>query len=671
MDILQKAVSSASKMPTGVQLMPRLKQEVVEEEEVEDVRVRWSPDFKSTYQRNRNSRTKTKNLRCFPGCLNGKHEQFGFCGGVVTASVAPGSQLYSRLVPPSSVQAFAKFTLYDADNSSSSRAVEPVVPPNPDQVRSPRFPRKPWIPVELTWSGGSSSSMDFVINPELVGWHYDWKSSRKNRELQHCLRLYIWLGSGVNKRELLHVTKSRPFVLYSGNQNPLDRPEASRKRKFSPAGLSVKVEPGLGRAEKRFHDSTAKKNSKDSDSSMTLRNLVLKAKNQLEDARRRRLGEQKGLSDSIVFDEHEASKFLDELLQSTDESILRLSSFELEPDSSSKPDEVLDGAMIQEIVNIISSDDLIKDISQFLNACTTGPLGAALCDVLDSLNSLEGMNPFVKEFSKSIFLRFQNIVSQKLQRDLSTKTLLSFKNGANASAAAVNPDMSNGGLLYDVNDDNKIYEFLKLIRSWSRSPNIRQRIMQEKKLNKHTRFDGINRIWNARDPADEKWWLEVGCEELGIMDELQAKYLGKMYRSLAIYVEPNLFSWQGDEGFGNVVVNLIPDGKVHDMDKISFLMDYVELSRKKYIAYHLTSVEGDYFMDYAMWFRRKGEDGLKQFCYFYGCFKTKTNSGALEITQKVLITEQPLPPELILPNCRSLNPQYMVGQPAHFRYTAV
>ena len=666
MEFLQKAVSTASKLATGMPAAVALKQE---DGTVEAV---WSPEFKETYQRNRNSRTKTKNLRCFPGCLNGKHEQFGFCGGVACASIPPGSFLYTQVLAPSQIQAFARFTLYDK-SAATALTFEPesqtLTRPSQEDVRSPRFPRKQWIPVEVKQPEGERTTVDFVINPELVGWHYDWKSSRKNRELEHCLRLYIYrVGVGKEKGELLHVARSRPFVLYSGNQNPLARPEASRKRKLSGEGPHIKADPGLQPLSKR---GMAKAPGQTDSSSMTLRNLLLKAKDQLQEARLRRVEDKGRLSDSIVFDEHEATKFLDELLQSTDESILRLSSVELEPDSFSQPDQVLDGAMIQEIVNIISSDDLIKDISQFLNACTTGPLGAALCDVLDSLNSLEGMNPFVKEFSRSIFLRFQNIVSQKLQRDLSTKTLLSFTKGGGKVAGSSKSAVGSGELLYDVNDDNKIYEFLKLIRSRSRSPDIRQKLAREKSQDKRTRFYEINRVWKAKDSADEKWWIEVACEDIGIMDALQAKYLGKMYRSLAIYVEPNLVSWQGDEEFGNVVVNLIPDGKVHDMDKISFLMDYVELSRKKYIAYHLTSLDGDYFMDYAMWFRRKGQGEEKQYCYFYGSFKANKCSDYLEVVHKVLISDQPLPPELILPNCRSLNPKYMVGQPAHFNYYAV
>ena len=636
--------------------------------------------FKPAYQRNRNSRTKTKNLRCFPDCTEGnKHEQFGFCGRTITATADIPTAGEQDAFDPEKLRAFAQFTL----NDTPEPEVEwPHRKPKEEDLRSKKCPTRPWIPVTIKTTG-AGNRLVFVVNPELIGWHYDWKSSKKDRNVRHCLRLYVYKRKAViTDTELLNVLKSPSFVLYSGNQVPdaqvSNSPIAANtnKRKpgelLSPRNKCEKASPvprvsekldALNRMEKSVYgDNSNQLNrgvsvdsaSDGKEKGLTMRALLLNAKAQLQQSSRLRKATNPIAEEAdIVFTEEEASEFLDELLASTDDSILQLSSLDMEPSKPSQPNQMLDTAMIQEVVRIISSDDLIQDISQFINACTTGPLGSALVDVLDKLDSFDGLNPFVKEFSRSIFARFQSIISKKLQQDLSKDALKSTK----------------GGMLYDINDDNKIYEFLKLIKQRSRQPNIREALALEKKQGTTTRFSAINRVWKASDPSYETWWLEVACEKHGLMDELQAKYLGKMYRSMAIYVSDNLVKWQGDKEFGNLVFSIIPDGKVHDMDKISFLLDYVELSKKKYIGYHFTSPKGDYFMDYCLWFKKQVK-GVPGYCYYYISFKANNGSDKMELVRKLIVAEQELPPEVILPNCRSVEPMYLVGEGVRFIYNA-
>ena len=122
-----------------------------------------------------------------------------------------------------------------------------------------------------------------------------------------------------------------------------------------------------------------------------MRDLLLNAKQQLQKTIKQKPRTDSS-EDSSVFTEEEAFQFLNDLLETTDDGLLDLSSaIEIEPSKCTQPNELLDGAMIQEIVNIVSSDDLIKEMSQFINACTTGPLGSALVDVLDKLDSFDGL----------------------------------------------------------------------------------------------------------------------------------------------------------------------------------------------------------------------------------------------------------------------------------------
>lgn len=658
------------------------------------LRVEFATTFKRAYQRNRNSRTKTKNLRCFPDCTEGnKHEQFGFCGRTITATADVSSEEERAAFHPEKLRAFARFTL---NETGDPEVAWPHRKPKEEDLRSKRCPTRPWIPVTVK-ATGDGGNLVFIINPDLVGWHYDWKSSKKDRNVQHCLRLYVYKRQAViTDTELLTVLKSPAFVLYSGNQVPeaaspsspkasvavsKRKPEALLSPRVKQERITLSSPPPkvtdkldvLNRVEKSVYgkaageakgvegsgkvgeDEGGEAGDAEKEKELTMRDILLKAKEQLQVTRLKKMTRNVSLDDvDVVFTEEEASEFLDELLESTDDSILQLSSLDMEPSKVSQPNQILDTAMIQEIVSIISSDDLIKDISQFINACTTGPLGSALVDVLDKLDSFEGLNPFVKEFSRSIFARFQSIIAKKLQQDLSKDAL----------------DNAKSAMLYDINDDNKIYEFLKLIKQRSRLPNIREKLLLEKKQGKTSRFSAINRVWKASDPSYETWWLDVACEKHGLMDALQAKYLGKMYRSLAIYVRDNLVTWQGDEEFGNLVFSIIPDGKVHDMDKISFLLDYVELSRKKYIAYHFTSPKGDYFMDYCLWFKKQVRS-VPGYCYYYISFKVNKGSNNLELVRKLIVAEQELPPEVVLPNCRSVEPMYLVGEGVRFIYNAV
>lgn len=184
--------------------------------------------FKTAYQRNRNSRTKTKNLRCFPDCTQGSgHEQYGFCGRKIIA------RLPALALDASLLFAAARFVLEDC-NEMATR------PPSEADFRTSRTPTKSWIKVNII--SGADGSMALEINPELLGWHYDWKSSKKTRKLQHCLQIYVYTFAtvlGERQLKLLKTAKSPCFSLYSGNQTKEQVGKSKRKRE----PVSVKTEP--------------------------------------------------------------------------------------------------------------------------------------------------------------------------------------------------------------------------------------------------------------------------------------------------------------------------------------------------------------------------------------------------------------------------------------------
>lgn len=138
--------------------------------------------FNECYRRNRNSRTRTKNLRCFPCCsIQGQHNEIGFCGQSVQVK-APASSLN---VPLDTIVAYAQFgmkskTLRDLPTAEVTR----------DQLRGVHNPCGNWIPVVCERQ--ADNGVSFIINPSLLGWHYGWKSNKNARKIKHVLRLLVF-----------------------------------------------------------------------------------------------------------------------------------------------------------------------------------------------------------------------------------------------------------------------------------------------------------------------------------------------------------------------------------------------------------------------------------------------------------------------------------------------
>ena len=140
---------------------------------------RFLNKFKPSYQRNTNSRSQTKNLRCFPVCKNGKHVRQAFCGEAVKVGIRMPKK------PANAIVAYAKFGLHgEKEIDVPCRLLDGL------EVRSAANLCSPWIRVEVSWQADDYALLS--INPDLLGWHYGWKSNKHTRSMKHCLKLFIF-----------------------------------------------------------------------------------------------------------------------------------------------------------------------------------------------------------------------------------------------------------------------------------------------------------------------------------------------------------------------------------------------------------------------------------------------------------------------------------------------
>ena len=144
----------------------------------------FSTQILSAYQRNRNSRSKTKNLRCFPCCsVPGKHMSNGFCGQSVVVTI-PSSTVGSV----QNICAYARFIPKETPTTVDilpAKELDEVT-----DVRSKNNPCCQWIRVRFSSQG--DGNVVFTINPDLLGWHYGWRSNKNTRNTLHVLRLYVF-----------------------------------------------------------------------------------------------------------------------------------------------------------------------------------------------------------------------------------------------------------------------------------------------------------------------------------------------------------------------------------------------------------------------------------------------------------------------------------------------
>jgi hypothetical protein len=188
-------------------------------------------DFQERYQRNTKA-TGRKNIRCFPGCLNGKHTTTGFCGSPVKIMLrnldTPASRLrcwatFERVSggargKKGDSPAFVlgqRVSLADVLQSERSRAA-PVLPLLRGSVHAGEVnfdcnglelmtPRSTGTvsPVAVDSDGTAT----VVINMERAGWHYSWVSNKHTADSMHALKVYVFecsdaLAPGFSNEEL-------------------------------------------------------------------------------------------------------------------------------------------------------------------------------------------------------------------------------------------------------------------------------------------------------------------------------------------------------------------------------------------------------------------------------------------------------------------------------------
>ncbi|GBG24634.1 UPF0587 protein C1orf123-like [Hondaea fermentalgiana] len=167
--------------------------------------------FKSCYERRWNSRTRTKNLRCFPQCGPGaKHNAKGFCGcaikGIVHMPCAPTTELFGWAVLD--LKDSQKVTDFKQDGGiriDHMRALE----------RSKQNPRNEFLPCRVVHELANMVSL--FANEDYMGWDYRWTGHKHTSHIQHCLFVLIFQRDPGNPDwlQLIGIGETTPFKLTS------------------------------------------------------------------------------------------------------------------------------------------------------------------------------------------------------------------------------------------------------------------------------------------------------------------------------------------------------------------------------------------------------------------------------------------------------------------------
>ena len=121
----------------------------------------------------------------------------GFCGQCVDVQVP-----LSKLCAVEEICAYARFM--GEETATTVDSLPKVVLDESIEVRSKNNPCSEWIRVAV--SVPRDGQVLFKINPDLLGWHYDWRSNKNTRTRRHVLRLYVFrVFAGTELKLILEV----------------------------------------------------------------------------------------------------------------------------------------------------------------------------------------------------------------------------------------------------------------------------------------------------------------------------------------------------------------------------------------------------------------------------------------------------------------------------------
>uniref|UniRef100_A0A7S3V0M0 Uncharacterized protein n=1 Tax=Aplanochytrium stocchinoi TaxID=215587 RepID=A0A7S3V0M0_9STRA len=625
--------------------------------------LRWESSFQTEYVRKRNSRSGTKNIRCFP-CCSSPHNAGGFCGvpailkcdslEEVLGKISEITGYDAAVLSANNLKARARFHVVD-NHKANDGDISCIESYFNDGMRTSKDPTAQWIPVSITQEEGkdpsSNTPMKLIINTELLGWHYNWRSNKSTADRKHSLVVYLYyklsdeskIGSSLH---LLGKFPSPMFKITSGQRaqqqskpstntnvniikprtmsNPSSGPLSPYKNNEE-EDVNVRIKRKLPESKSNV-DIISRLKAEAKDESMPLQasteehesiRSLLSAT--ISKAKQKVLNLNSATDVNVMDDENIVSvldMFSDQsFLDIGDDSSLNGVSIEGSCSSFTPSDHSFDSADFPEkedliraqIVESIGSETLTAEISAFFRDCSSGPIGASLCENLKKEEDIQN-NPFLREFCKSLFQKFQLIISKRLWDDLYQKDLLDQpwkRNGeirgsidSTYRASKTNSTETELGLLYDPDDFQAVHSFIKRLKKHYDAPNDLSELAGDSK------FSMCNKTW-VKEETPVCWFKDIMCKQLGYFDEVLAEVYAcsgkRMTLSLVddacrvVMHEKSLTT----SGFWEIKT----DGIIRPANMESPLDQYIQVPPKVGVATHQILADGSYEMLWTNWYK--------------------------------------------------------------------
>mmetsp|Transcript_19064 Transcript_19064/g.31217 ORF Transcript_19064/g.31217 Transcript_19064/m.31217 type:complete len:863 (+) Transcript_19064:435-3023(+) len=166
-------------------------------------------EFNPRYQRN-NKRSGQKNLRCFPVCNEGGHLASGFCGRPISC-VVEGLQVPKGHL----IAAWGEFVEDNSDNQSRA-GCKVAMTELMEHERTRTKPLEKLLRGEVVVDPSRSDSVKVVFNRQLLGWHYQWVSTKHTCDMFHCFKAHIYYRA-VDSNDLVYAGSvlGPKFQIYS------------------------------------------------------------------------------------------------------------------------------------------------------------------------------------------------------------------------------------------------------------------------------------------------------------------------------------------------------------------------------------------------------------------------------------------------------------------------
>ena len=251
---------------------------------------------------------------------------------------------------------------------------------------------------------------------------------------------------------------------------------------------------------------------------------------------------------------------------------------------------------IKQIKETLLSESLTEELCAFLSDCSQGSLGQSLCDTLErEENALA--NPFVVDLARTLFRRFQRVITRRVEQDLFANGLIPecLLNGARgtqqSTVDAFHRMDETDALVYDEKDVPLLQRFLNLLCSYGRLPNLDKCIAETPE---DSPFAIINKVWVETSNTLRAFFGEK-LVELGFLKPTSGKLMMRLMSTRQIYCEASRFCVKGPPMLSfHGYIEMQADGEGHRLYEVSPLFNYVEVAGRSYVHTHEILSDGSY-----------------------------------------------------------------------------